>query len=319
MNRTLIDKKGYKKEEVNSYISELTTSYEQRLAEQLNRIYELRDSNTELSKKLKQYEEKDKTISEALLAAVDKAKEIENLARLKYVKEMERLQVFHEKWVRYFAEIKKRYPLDNMLESADEFLKEIDNIITSELTHNLARKDKVSAGRASDLGSAIEISVGDKLFKESSDAHLTAQTNPQTNPQSNTQSPQSPISTYKQEQKRLSKGEEILKGALSDAVSPPPVQRYEKLLDTYKRAVALNPQDIGRADTEAGAQVGAQVGGYSNSVNNTSGIGGIGGASGGTKSRWGESESGFDIVEALRPTQSLEEIIRDLGLLDEEK
>lgn len=93
-----IEKKGYKKSEVDEYVFALKNEYESKLAEQKNRIFQLRNELTEREKQLAAFKSKTDLISTAILNAVQKADEIEKLAAARYRDEMQQLRAFHDKW-----------------------------------------------------------------------------------------------------------------------------------------------------------------------------------------------------------------------------
>lgn len=123
---------GYSPEEVDSYIHSMKMEYENRLAVQKERIFELVERNKKAEEELESYRKKDDEISSALLGAVAKAKDIEQEAELRYENELNRLQVFHAKWVRYYNEIRTKYPLDDDLLSVEKFLTEMNRILGSD-------------------------------------------------------------------------------------------------------------------------------------------------------------------------------------------
>lgn len=125
-------KHGYSPEEVNSYLNKLQYDYEDRLLKQKDRIFELLEEVQSLNSELAEYRAKDEKISEALVNAVAKAKEIENEAEVRYENEIERLKQFHIKWVKYYNEIAELFPVDDNLRSVENFLVEMNALLASE-------------------------------------------------------------------------------------------------------------------------------------------------------------------------------------------
>lgn len=125
-----VERKGYKKEQVDSYLKQLNLQYENSLAEQKDRIFELKGSISMAEKLLEEYKKKEGEINSALLAAVNKAKEMEETAEKKYDLEIQRLKLFNAKWQSYFNEIIKRYPIDDNLVSVAEFTSEMAGILS---------------------------------------------------------------------------------------------------------------------------------------------------------------------------------------------
>ena len=87
------------------------------------------EENKRLSGQLVELKGRDSQISKALMAAISKAKEIEDAATVRYRMEVERLKVFHGKWVTYYSEIKSRLPLNEDVLAAESMLKKMDAIL----------------------------------------------------------------------------------------------------------------------------------------------------------------------------------------------
>ncbi|MGN1222918.1 MAG: DivIVA domain-containing protein [Christensenellales bacterium] len=132
MKQFQIDKKGYSIREVDDYILMQDIEKDRLLKEKQSRINELREENFDLIKKLKEYKEKEESISKALLIATEKAKEIEEKAKLQYNLELKNLDNFYEKWNKFFKELLRRYPKLNDFDTAsvlDCIKNDIDNLM----------------------------------------------------------------------------------------------------------------------------------------------------------------------------------------------
>ena len=127
-----IERKGYNKEQVDGHIKQLTMRYESAAAEQKDRIFELKSALSTSEKLIEEYRRKEGEINSALVAAVNKAREMEDIAEKKYDLEIQRLKLFNAKWQSYFNEIIKRYPIDDNLVSVAEFTSEMANILSGE-------------------------------------------------------------------------------------------------------------------------------------------------------------------------------------------
>ena len=125
-----IERKGYNKEHVDGHIKQLTMRYETAAAEQKDRIFELKSALSTSEKLIEEYRRKEGEINSALVAAVNKAREMEDIAEKKYDLEIQRLKLFNAKWQSYFNEIIKRYPIDDNLVSVAEFTSEMANILS---------------------------------------------------------------------------------------------------------------------------------------------------------------------------------------------
>lgn len=105
------------------------SEYESALFGQKERLFSLREENRQLKEEVEQYKKKDSEVSGALLAALGKAREIEDSARIKADLELRRLKEFHEKWIRYYEEVKKLFPKDKRVENAGVFLAKMEKIL----------------------------------------------------------------------------------------------------------------------------------------------------------------------------------------------
>ncbi len=124
------EKKGYKKSEVDEYVFALKNEYESKLAEQKNRIFQLKNELTEKEKQLSAYKSKTELIATAILNAVAKADEIEKLAASRYREEMTQLKVFHEKWQAHYNNLLDKYPDDEGLRAVEKFNAAMNDIFS---------------------------------------------------------------------------------------------------------------------------------------------------------------------------------------------
>jgi cell division initiation protein len=93
-----INKKGYDIEQVDNFINKLTLKYEEKLSEQKDRVFSLKNELTSLQDRLEGYKDKDKQISQALIFAVEKAEQIEGNASKLYDLEIKRLRLLYKQW-----------------------------------------------------------------------------------------------------------------------------------------------------------------------------------------------------------------------------
>ena len=140
-----LDKKGYNIAEVDNYLKNMAIEYNRVLEAQRARIDMLKEELTTAESKLLEYKEKTATITRAIYNAVDKAHEIETLAKKKYDMEIERLKVFHDKWVSYYYRILEAYPLDNDLAAAGAFSQKVRRIFAN------TNLDTIDGGQSVDL------------------------------------------------------------------------------------------------------------------------------------------------------------------------
>lgn len=110
MKKFSIEKKGYNTTEVDDYLMSLELENSNALRDKQARIDSLRQENFELSKKLDEYKQKEISISNALTSATDKANEIIVVSKQKYNIELKNLNKFYDKWNNFFKELILRYP-----------------------------------------------------------------------------------------------------------------------------------------------------------------------------------------------------------------
>ncbi len=124
-----IERKGYKKMEVDEYIFALKTEYESKLNDQKNRIIALRTSLEEKEKQIASLQAKSDLISTAIIEAVAKANELEKLAVKRYRDEMEQLRAFHDKWQAHYNKLLEKYPDDEGLKAQGKFKLAMDELL----------------------------------------------------------------------------------------------------------------------------------------------------------------------------------------------
>lgn len=106
-----LDKKKYKKSEVEKLLDSNSSDFEQRIAELRGRIAELIDENKKLSMEVVVFKEKEASIVSALTDSEEKAKEIKEKSELEYSLTVQKLKTFNSRWEKYFEVLKEKYPL----------------------------------------------------------------------------------------------------------------------------------------------------------------------------------------------------------------
>ncbi len=101
-----IVKKGYNKEQVDSYIAREIDSYKQTISDKNMRISELLHLNNNLNKQLDEYKLREDNVNKALITAIEKSQEMEMLVKKSYNIELERLRIWRDKWVSYAEKCK---------------------------------------------------------------------------------------------------------------------------------------------------------------------------------------------------------------------
>lgn len=136
-----LNKRKFKKDEVELIINKINSAYNERLAESFATINELKAENKKLSYELKTYQDQEDSIGISVKESVERAKEKDLLIEKKYNAEIVALKEFHENWSEYFEYIFEKYPLYPEIEKLKEITKNISKILLSEdNAHNKVNK-----------------------------------------------------------------------------------------------------------------------------------------------------------------------------------
>ncbi len=124
-----VAKNGYNKKEVELYIKDLLTKVE-----------DLEQKNQKLENELKFYQgqkkeikEKNESISIALTAAVEKAKQIEKSSNNVYKLKIQQLNLLYSKWEKLLDEIVDKYPQIEQVENVQQLLTKFKDDIKNTL------------------------------------------------------------------------------------------------------------------------------------------------------------------------------------------
>ena len=124
-----VEKKGYKRVQVDEYIFSLRADYESKLTEQKERIFQIKSELAEKEKQLADYESKRDLVAAALINAVAKADEIEKLAATRYREEILSLKNFHDKWQSHYNKLLEKYPDDQGLKAVEKFNDAVNEVL----------------------------------------------------------------------------------------------------------------------------------------------------------------------------------------------
>lgn len=111
MGKFSVEKKGYSISEVDDFLLQNELEQSRMLKEKQSRIDELRQENIKLTNELEEFKRQEKNISKTLIYATNKAQEIENTSKLRYELELKNLDEFYAKWQNFFDELMIKYPL----------------------------------------------------------------------------------------------------------------------------------------------------------------------------------------------------------------
>ena len=133
MKRFKIVKNGYDITEIDDYLFKLNADYENKFREQKMRINDLKREVEETKEQLNIFKEKNSNISDALVVAVETAKQIENSSKNIYELEIKRVRSLYDKWKNFLDELMQKYPeLKSKYDTKlllDVFAKDIDRIL----------------------------------------------------------------------------------------------------------------------------------------------------------------------------------------------
>lgn len=110
MDNFKLEKNGYNKKEVDETLEKVKRDYEDTMADQMSRISELKKQLDEANKKLDGYQKKSGNISDALVVAVETAKQIEESSKNVYELEIQRIRNLYNKWENFLNELIEEYP-----------------------------------------------------------------------------------------------------------------------------------------------------------------------------------------------------------------
>ena len=110
MDNFKLEKNGYDKKEVDEFVEKVKRDYEDTMQDQMDRISELKRQLDETNQKLGSYEKKNGDISDALVVAVETAKQIENASKNIYDLEIKRVRALYNKWEKFLDELMEEYP-----------------------------------------------------------------------------------------------------------------------------------------------------------------------------------------------------------------
>ena len=117
----IIRRKGYDIKQVDEYILTLTKNYETSLAAQRDRIESQKAEIAAKEKLLQEYIARKESITNSITQAVEKARQIEYAAKVRYALEGERLAAFSAKWVRYCESMTNAVD-KNLLQNAKNYV-----------------------------------------------------------------------------------------------------------------------------------------------------------------------------------------------------
>lgn len=130
------EKNGYNIKQVDNYIANMKQKYEQTTGEQKIRISDLKRELESAKQELSAYKDKNSDISNALVVAVETAKQIENSSKNVYALEIKRLRSLYSRWDSFLTQLIKTYPAVGEKYDYDKLLKEFSDKIDEIIKQN---------------------------------------------------------------------------------------------------------------------------------------------------------------------------------------
>lgn len=124
MDRFRLERKGYDKKEVEDYLARSEKQRQTVISEQAMRIEEMKAQIVKLEQDNESYRLRENSVNEALLSAIEKAKEIDGTTRIRFALEGERIKLFENKWISYCKKTMQSLKIKN---ETVEFLNSVDS------------------------------------------------------------------------------------------------------------------------------------------------------------------------------------------------
>lgn len=168
-------KRGYDIRQVDDYIEHLNLNNDIQFAKQRDRIKELQAENDELKLKLEEYAKKEGSISDALLVAVDKAKQIEEVSKKVYDLEIQKIRLLYNRYKNLLQDLKQKNSSDADIENTkkviSEFKESMNEVINSKEFSNVKTNSTYDPMRAL-LGKMNNYIAKRNMSKENADDDL---------------------------------------------------------------------------------------------------------------------------------------------------
>ncbi len=135
-----LNKKKYKKAEVEQLIKDLSDDYQLKINEQKERLKELDVENKNLISEISELKANEKLICKTLESAEKQAEDLSDKSMLKYRLEIERLKRFVEKFNAYFNYLQEKYPYYPATKEAEATFKKISAIVNGAVNKKAIEK-----------------------------------------------------------------------------------------------------------------------------------------------------------------------------------
>lgn len=281
------EKNGYNVKEVDSYISNMKQKYEQTTGEQKIRISDLKREVESVKQELSVYKNKNSDISNALVVAVETAKQIENSSKNVYSLEIKRLRSLYARWDSFLTQLIKTYPAVGEKYDYDKLLKEFSDKIDEIIKKNSVDLTEETPNEPVGIRNLISKMGGFAVKRpESSSTYVIKRKNPVQDIFEETANEQQNL---KQDEKMRSLDQ--LKNSNLESQLKPIANMQSGEKDKFD---SLVEKFFNSPDEEDNAYAKALI-------------------------RKKKSNSGFDLKEALNPTEDLAEIMKGFDFFDDDK
>ena len=127
----MLNKRKYKKEQVQEMLDALTIEYEEKISSLRSEIGVLTEKNNRIYGELSLIKDREHLIDVTLQNANKQAEEITSNAKHQYEAVMESLKRFSNKWRNYFTILADKYPLYPSVQKALQLKEQLDSILNS--------------------------------------------------------------------------------------------------------------------------------------------------------------------------------------------
>lgn len=267
-----ISRNGYNKDEVMAYISELQSKIEDKEQD----IASLSKLVEEYKEKEKDFKEKEASISIALTAAVEKAKQIEKSSFNVYNFKIEELQILYARWEKVLNEIVNKYPDLDEVDNVKKLLKEFASTIKSNLKEDFRFTTPLASQKADPMRELL------RRMRNNLDGQIENEKQIKS-----VKRPRKPITLdLKNKQSELARLEE--KSTMIKPIFNAKIKEGEKYVSPMDKFLNEN------ADTNTA---------YASIITEK-------------KLKSGKDENGFDLKEAVNPKEDLEEIMKSFDFFN---
>ena len=138
-----VNKKGYDTQQVDNFINKLSIKYEEKLSEQKDRVFSLKNQLSAMEERLNNYKDKDRQISQALMYAVEKAEQIESNASKLYDLEIKRMRLLYKQWEELIVKLGTCDLPVALKKEVSTFAKTVDEVLNqnNRMGSSVIRKD----------------------------------------------------------------------------------------------------------------------------------------------------------------------------------